>query len=144
MINNFAEYFQDQHDIFLEDISYSRLETEVATECSLNCTDNINTQLIGKRGIKLIITRTLEFEPESVFSMKVAFGANLYFMENRAEELDWSKINLAEEFRRNGEFIVNELMSRITLMIAQITASFGQPPLILPPLIPADSSGNDI
>ena len=45
---------------------------------------------------------------------------------------------MAEEFRENGDFVINELMSRITLMIAQITASFGQVPLILPPLIPTN------
>ena len=138
MINNFAQYFQDQHDVFLEAISYSRLDTEVTSDCSLNCIDNINTQLIGRKGIKLVITRTLEFEPESAFSMRVAFGTNLYFVEDKAEEFEWSKINLAEEFRENGEFITSELMSRITLMIAQITSSFGQIPLILPPLIPTN------
>ena len=42
MINNFSGYFENKHDIFLEDISYSRLETNITTDCSLNCTDNIN------------------------------------------------------------------------------------------------------
>lgn len=138
MINNFSEYFENQHDIFLEDISYSRLETDVVADCSLNCTDNINAQVIENQGIKLVVTRALEFEPTSIFSMKIAFGANLYFKEDKIKAFDWNGINLAEEFRENGDFIINELMSRITLMIAQITASFGQVPLILPPLIPTN------
>ena len=71
-------------------------------------------------------------------SMKIAFGANLYFKEDKIKAFDWSEINLAEEFRENGDFIINELMRRITLMIAQITASFGQEPIILPPLIPTN------
>ena len=29
MINNFSEYFENQHDIFLEDISYSRLLLQI-------------------------------------------------------------------------------------------------------------------
>ena len=132
MINNFSEYFENQHDIFLEDISYSRLGTDVVADCSLNCTDNINAQVIENQGIKLVVTRALEFEPTSIFSMKIAFGANLYFKEDKIKAFDWSEINLAEDF------IINELMSRITLMIAQITASFGQVPLILPPLIPTN------
>ncbi|OKZ95467.1 MAG: hypothetical protein BHV90_22750 [Clostridiales bacterium 42_27] len=138
MINNFSGYFENKHDIFLEDISYSRLETNITTDCSLNCTDNINAQLIENQGIKLVVTRALEFEPESIFSMKVAFGAKLYFKEDKMKAFDWSQLNLAEEFRENGDFVINELMSRITLMIAQITASFGQVPLILPPLIPTN------
>ena len=138
MINNFSGYFENKHDIFLEDISYSRLETNITTDCSLNCTDNINAQLIENQGIKLVVTRALEFEPESIFSMKVSFGAKLYFKEDKMKAFDWSQLNLAEEFRENGDFVINELMSRITLMIAQITASFGQVPLILPPLIPTN------
>ena len=138
MINNFSGYFENKHDIFLEDISYSRLETNITTDCSLNCTDNINAQLIENQGIKLVVTRALEFEPESILSMKVAFGAKLYFKEDKMKAFDWSQLNLAEEFRENGDFVINELMSRITLMIAQITASFGQVPLILPPLIPTN------
>ena len=53
----------------------------------------------------------------------------------RKEEYDWDKINLAEEFRENGEFVLGNLMSRISLLIAEITSSFGQIPLILPPAI---------
>ena len=34
MINNFSGYFENKHDIFLEDISYSRLETNITTDCS--------------------------------------------------------------------------------------------------------------
>ena len=41
-------------------------------------------------------------------------------------------INLADEFRKNGDFVTIQLMSRITLLIAEITSSFGQQPLILP------------
>lgn len=143
MVKNLAEYFQDEQDIFLEEISYSKMENEVASEFSLNCTDNISTQIIENQGIKIVVTRTLEFEPKCVFSMKVAFGAKLYFEEDKIKEVDWNKLNLADEFRENGEFVINELMSRITLMIAQITASFGQVPLILPPVIPRDKTQSE-
>lgn len=139
MIKNLAEYFQNEHDIFLENIAFSRIETDPISECSLNCTDNINTQVFENQGIKVVVTRTLEFEPECIFSLKIAFGAKLYFEEDKANTIEWGKLNLAEEFRENGDFIVNELMSRISLMIAQITASFGQGPLILPPVIPKES-----
>lgn len=143
MIKNLAEYFQDEHDVFLENILYSRMENEIEPNCSLNCTDNISTNVIKNQGVIIIVTRTLEFEPEGIFSMKIAFGAKLYFEEDKIKELEWAKLNLAEEFRENGEFIINELMSRITLMIAQITASFGQVPLILPPVIPKGAKKED-
>ena len=53
----------------------------------------------------------------------------------RKSEYEWSEINLAEEFGENGDFVITQLMSRISLLIGQITSSFGQPPLILPAVI---------
>ena len=46
---------------------------------------------------------------------------------------------MAEEFRDNGKFVTDNLMSRISLMIAQITSSYGQSPLILPPVVAKNS-----
>ena len=102
MLNNLAEYFQDEQEIFLESIVYSKIDNLITADFSLNCTDNINTQVLDKQGVKIIVTRTLEFEPESIFSLKVAFGAKLYFEESKANAIDWNKLDLADEFRENG------------------------------------------
>ena len=59
----------------------------------------------------------------------------LQFDLQRVNEYDWNEVNLAEEFRANGDFVISNLMSRITLLIAQITSSYGQQPLVLPPVI---------
>ena len=56
----------------------------------------------------------------------LSYGAILKIKKERKEEYDWDKINLAEEFRENGEFVLGNLMSRISLLIAEITSSFGQ------------------
>ena len=102
-------------------------------EFTLNCADNINVEITEKSGIKIVVTRSLTFEPEEMFLLTISFGANLKFDPQRANEYKWNEINLAKEFRDNGDFVTANLMSRITLLIAQITSSFGQQPLILPP-----------
>ena len=51
----------------------------------------------------------------------------------KVKEHDWHNMNMAAEFKENGAFVLNNLMSRISLQIAQITSSYGQVPLILPP-----------
>ena len=84
---------------------------------------------------KLTITLSLYFDPEEIFELSLSYGAILKIKKERKEEYDWDKINLAEEFRENGEFVLGNLMSRISLLIAEITSSFGQIPLILPPAI---------
>lgn len=133
MIRNLSEYFKPELEIFLDTINYKRIENPSNTdahEALLLCQDNLKV-MTNVEGVRVIVTRTLTFEPEQLFALNVSFGADLKFNE-RKSEYEWSKINLAEEFGENGDFVTVQLMSRISLLIGQITSSFGQQPLILP------------
>lgn len=135
MIKNLSEYFLPEHEFYLHKIVYNRLDNvtpEIAVP--LNCADNINVE-ISNNDVKIIVTRSLYFDPEEIFRLSVAFGANLKFDSKKVNEYNWNDINLAEEFRENGEFVTDNLMSRISLLIAQITSSFGQQPLLLTPTV---------
>ena len=134
MIKNLSEYFLPEQAFYLHKVVYDRLDNVMAKEeFSLNCEDNINVEVSDNNEVKVIVTRSLKFEPEEMFQLTVAFGADLKIDPQKAHEYKWHEINLAEEFRDNGNFVTANLMSRITLLIAQITSSFGQQPLILPP-----------
>ena len=133
MIKNLSEYFKSEQEIFLESINYKKIERseENSTkEITLVCQDNVKAS-VNEKGIRIILTRSLTFRPEELFELSVSFGADLQFNE-RKPDYDWNKIDLAGEFRENGDFIIVQLMSRISLLIGQITSSFGQPPFILP------------
>ena len=133
MIHNLSEYFLPQQEFYLDNIVYNRLEKNSENlEYSLNCIDTIHTSL-EENGIKIIITRILKFEPEEIFEVSVSFGAFLTFNPHKKDDYNWYELNLSEEFRENGEFVVSNLMHRISLLISQITSSFGQTPIILPP-----------
>ena len=136
MIRNLSEYFKPELEIFLDTVSYKRIEklnNNCEQELSLLCQDNLKV-MTNEDGVRIIVTRTLMFEPEELFALNVSFGADLKFNERKAEH-EWTEINLAEEFGENGDFVTAQLMSRISLLIGQITASFGQQPLILPSVI---------
>ena len=136
MIDNLAEFFDPVQKIFLETISYKRLDAldeNVNKNYSLTCQDNIKADY-NNESVRIILTRTLKFDPEEIFFLSVSFGAILKFTDKK-DEYDWSSINLAEEFKDNGNFIIPQLMSRISLLIGQITSSYGQQPIILPPNI---------
>ena len=136
MIKNLSEYFLPEQEFYLHKIVYDRIEnTTSKAEFSLNCADNINVEINDKNRVRIILTRSLTFEPEEMFKLSVAFGTELKFEPQKVNEYNWNEINLAEEFRDNGKFVTDNLMSRITLLIAQITSSFGQQPLILPPSV---------
>ena len=132
MIRNLSEYFKPELEIFLDTVSYKRIENvndKCEQELSLLCQDNLKAML-SEDGVRIIVTRTLMFEPEALFALNVSFGADLKFNERKVEH-EWTEINLAEEFGENGDFVTGQLMSRISLLIGQITSSFGQQPLIL-------------
>lgn len=136
MIKNLSEYFLPEQEFYLHKVTYDRLDvTSFQKEISLNCTDSIKAKVSEKSKVKVIVTRTLSFEPEKIFHLSVAFGADLQLNPQKREEYNWHEMNLAEEFRDNGGFVTNNLMSRISLLIAQITSSYGQSPLILPPAV---------
>lgn len=134
MIRNLVEMFLPEQEIYLENIAYERIDIEIdQEEHALKCEDNIAVNTNGNESISIKVTRTLNFEPEELFSLKVSFGALLKFDPEKKDLYNWESINMAEEFRMNGDFITANLMGRISLLIAQITSSFGQSPLVLPP-----------
>lgn len=132
MIKNLAEYFLPEQEFYLDSVLYRRLEkTSNQKEYSLNCIDNLEV-LLNENTVKITIKRSLNFDPHEVYDLEVAFGAVLKFNEAKKHEHDWHNINLADEFRKHGEFVLANLMSRTSLLIAEITSSYGQPPLVLP------------
>lgn len=135
MIKNLAEMFMPEQEIYLENIAYEKIDVEIEKEeHALKCEDNIAVNS-EENGVLITVTRVLNFEPEELFSLRVSFGAMLRFAPGKKELYDWSNMNLAEEFRMNGDFITANLMARISNQIAQITSAAGQIPLILPPSV---------
>ena len=136
MIENLAEYFQSEQEIFLDSVYYKKVDNvknNVGQDVALTCQDSVKASLT-ENGVRIMLVRNLVFDPDILFKLTVSFGANLKFNERRSEH-DWMKVNLAEEFIKNGDFITAHLMSRISLLIAQITSSYGLQPLMLNPVL---------
>ena len=133
MIDNLAQFFSEEKRIYLNEVQYHVIEDgEDAEEYELICSDNLEVSLEEDKGVQILLTRTLKINPRDLFELSVSFGAELIFSENK-DQINWKAINLAEEFRNNGDFITNNLTSRISLLVSQITSSYGQAPLVTPP-----------
>lgn len=133
MINNLAGCFEEEQQFYLDEISYKRIDRkEQAKEYSLNCVDKIDVN-VNKDIVKLTVKRVLKFEPEEIFELSVAYGAIIKLKKEMTEHYAWKEMDLSEEFRENGQFVLGNLMNRISLLIAEITASYGQTPIVLPP-----------
>uniref|UniRef100_I5AWF4 Preprotein translocase subunit SecB n=1 Tax=Eubacterium cellulosolvens (strain ATCC 43171 / JCM 9499 / 6) TaxID=633697 RepID=I5AWF4_EUBC6 len=136
MITNLQDFFRSDEEIFLDTIQYQRIdnpERKNDQEYELLCQDSMKVTLL-ENGVRVIVRRDLFFEPKEIFSLNVSFGMELLFNERKGE-VDWGKVNLVEVFRENGDFAIQQLMSRISLLVGEITASFGQQPIILPAML---------
>ena len=75
MIKNLSEYFKPELEIFLDTVSYKRIENldnKTEQELLLLCQDNLKA-LTQEDGIRIIVTRTLTFDPEALFVLNVSF-----------------------------------------------------------------------
>ena len=136
MIKNLVEYFEPNQEVALESLEYRRKDvTNKETNFSLSCNDNMDFSL-SEDGtfLRIILSREINCDPDELFQLSISFSAVLKFNE-RMNEIKWKNENLAKEFIENGDFVVNALMSRASMLIAQVTSASGQSPIILPPNI---------
>lgn len=127
---NFNDYFKDEYQFSLKNVSYSKVESEVPTECELKITDTIDVE-INDDLLNIMFTRNVYFEPVSMFKLKVIFDIVLNFNEEMKEKA--TSINWSQTLLDNPNIYLGNVVSRISHLIAEITASFGQQPLITPP-----------
>ncbi len=128
----FYKYFHPSNKINLENISYEALANNPpfdGEQVKLNCKDTIVAKLTNK-GVKINLNRKVDFDPERIFIISVTFSVFLPFKGRTENEMNWKMVDVAGEFRRAGGPVLGALMSRASLMIAQITAASGQNPLI--------------
>lgn len=134
MLTNLSEYFLPEQQFYLDIIDYKRIEqpTQVSS-VKLKCEDTINTTYYESSAtIKITLIRKVSFDPDVLFNVSIAFSSVLAIHPDKKDALDWKSLNLAAEFKENGDFVLNNLLSRTTLLLGQITSSYGLPPLIIP------------
>lgn len=138
---DFDRYFLHDRRVFLDNINYETLKTDIQQkEVKLNCKDTILAQVTA-RGVKINFNRALNFDPEGVYSLSVTFGVMLIFDPSTKDEIEWSKIDVAGEFKKSCPQLITVMMSRASLLVAEITSASGQAPLITP-AAPAQSAQN--
>ena len=97
----------------------------------LTAKDTIVAQLAGNTGVKVTYNRALKFEPEGPFTLSISYAVMLIFNPGTRDEIDWKTIDLAKEFQKNCGALIGTMMSRTSLLIAEITSAAGQPPVIM-------------
>lgn len=128
---NFSKYLKDEYQFSLKEISYSKIEGESAlSQYDLKINDNLSSDL-NQNSVVITFTREVSFEPASMFNLKVTFDFTLHFNDNSPE--DAYSINWKQTLLDNPNLYLGNIISRASHLISEITASFGQQPLITPP-----------
>jgi len=127
---DFNRYFLAERRIVLENVNYEVHPVQPSGQMKLNGKDTIIAQIAGQAGVKVTYNRTLQFEPEGPFSLSVSFAVMLVFNPGTRDEVDWKTIDVANEFRKACPALVTTMMSRATLLVAEITSASGGAPII--------------
>ncbi len=131
---NFDNYLNTDYTFYLEGIQYRRLQPAAPnTSLRLACQDHLDADTAGAGKLKLTFTRKLTFEPAGIYELTVSYGAAATISAQGLTEVDWKNINVADEIRKGNCTLLNNLISRTSLQIGQITSSSGQAPVITPP-----------
>lgn len=99
---------------------------------TIHCKDSLKTKLnCDNLSLFVCLTRKVFLEPKALFELSVSYEAVKEINENLKGEINI--IDFDKEILENGEDILMALASKISLLIAQITSSSGQNPIITPP-----------
>lgn len=130
------QYIEPRQQTFLSNVEYRLLELVASgSKNVINVADNLEARFLDPKHIKLTLTRKLTFNPAGLFELSVSFGTILTLREDSYYLVDWKTYDVAEEIARNSKNLINPLAARISLLIAEITSSYGQNPIVTPPTI---------
>jgi hypothetical protein len=134
MMLNLNECFEEQCKIFLKDLQFGQYN-ESASVKGIKFCDELETVINGDHLI-VVFTRSIKMEPEEAFKLSVSFGLDLTFRYSYLKEnkIDLNMIDFKNELIHNGQNILNLLIGRTVLLIAQITAVSSNNPIIAPPI----------
>ena len=130
------QYIEPRQQTFLSNVEYRLLELVASgSKNVINVADNLEARFLDPKHIKLTLTRKLTFNPAGLFELSVSFETILTLREDSYYLVDWKTYDVAEEIVRNSKNLINPLAARISLLIAEITSSYGQNPIVTPPTV---------
>ena len=131
MNNYFSEYCDKNFGVALNGLSYHTVESESdVAECELKIVDTISYR-ISDGFLYYLCSRKLCLEPAAILDIEISFNIRFALINTNDPAVncvDWKK-----EILSNGKEYLNNVYSRISLLISSITSANGSIPVITPP-----------
>ena len=129
----FNKFLKEEYQFILKQVVFRTIdEDNDAEQFKINISDDISVAFVDG-GLFVDYCRNVYFEPNGIFDIKVNFGLKLSFKDGvKSEEVcdvDW----VAELGDKENPYMAN-IIARTSNIISNLTSSFGQQPLITPPV----------
>ena len=133
---DFRAVFEDKFQHFLKDVDYKVITVDpIQFRVDAQIKDSLQFAIDkGNNVFEFEVRRTLFFAPYALYQLSVAFGAKLTI---KKDAPDLNGIDWEAEFKNNVLFVnlISGLMAKISVLISQITSSYGQTPMVTPPML---------
>ena len=110
-------------------------------EIQLMISDKIDVEKMSDR-LRIDFTRKLYFEPASNFELTLVYFVEHFLKEENSLQ-DFTEDQIKAEVLEDEDFYFQNdrgFAARISMLVSQITSTFGGPPVILPPIFPLRES----
>lgn len=133
-MKNFNEIF-DGYRYRLKDISYNTIDIEddENSEVEISFVDDFD---IVKNNDKILIidfNRKLIMSGDALFNLSITYRIEHFVKQD--ENIHLKDYNIDEEIKKNIEMFSGNVMSKVSLLISEITSNFGTFPIITPPIV---------
>ena len=131
--NKLNNYFEDGGERALLSIDYSSIEDAIDDESfGLKIEDKISEMNTSDESLSFVLERRLEFDPQILFFLSVKIRIRLNVKEEYIGNVPWDDIDIIDELAEESADLISEPMSRVSLLIANITASLSSMPIVSP------------
>lgn len=133
---NYNDYFEDQYQFSLDNVTFNSINAAVSKPIDLKITDSF-IPIVLNDGISVKYSRHLHFEPAAVFDIVVSLNFRLKAKPDKTADLpsiNWS-VALKDE---SANIYWSNIISRASNIIANLTSSYGQAPIITPSILLVD------
>ena len=130
----FKEYLNNKVEIGLYNISY-QYHTGEYEEIKVNYLDKINPIVDSESTFMIIASWDITFEPENPFDLSVSYFIRFSLKDEFMGKINLEDFKINELIKENPEEFIEDEMDRVSLLVAQITSSFANSPLITIPAL---------
>lgn len=135
--------FSDKKNAELQSVEYRPLGM-CSGKFKVSCVDTISVLDSDTKKLRVLVKRSVSLDPPCLFSIEASCYIDHFLKKTNIAKVNWADYNLSDEINSNPEFYAVGVTERLSLLISEMTAAFGESPLITPPIFtPARKESTD-